>query len=86
MYLNIGNNILLNDKDILAVFDLDNTSQSHRTRAYLRRAEQAGQVTYTNIEEIPKSFLVCAGRNRHEQRVYISTLNSQTIAARLGRL
>ncbi|MCD7920206.1 MAG: DUF370 domain-containing protein [Clostridiales bacterium] len=85
MYLNIGNNILLNDKDILAVFDLDNTSQSHRTRAYLKRAEQAGQVTYTNIEEIPKNFLVCAGRNRREQRVYISTLNSQTIAARLGK-
>lgn len=82
MYLNIGDNVLVSERDIIGVFDLDITSQSHRTRQYLNRAEKSGEVVYTNIQEIPKSFVVCAKKKGKGQTVYISTLNSQTVAKR----
>lgn len=83
MYRDVGNQTLLRDRDVVGVFDLDITSQSHRTRAFLRRAEEQGEVQYTDINEIPKSFLVTARPGRREQRVVISTLNSQSVARRL---
>lgn len=82
MYLNIGDNVLVSERDIIGVFDLDITSQSHRTRQYLNRAEKSGEVVYTNIAEIPKSFVVCAKKGNKRQTVYISTLNSRTVAKR----
>jgi hypothetical protein len=85
MYRNIGDHVLVREQEIVGVFDLDITSQSLRTRQYLNRAEQSGQVVYTNINEIPKSFVLCAPKKRGSQRVYISTLNSRTVAGRLER-
>ena len=43
MYLHIGQDYILNEEDILGIFDMDNTSSSYRTRAFLRRAEQEGR-------------------------------------------
>ncbi|MCD8381960.1 MAG: DUF370 domain-containing protein [Clostridiales bacterium] len=82
MYLHLGQSTVIDDRDIIGIFDLDITSQSFRTRQFLNRAEQAGQVIYTNRNEIPKSFLLCAGQKQVEQRVYITTLNSNTLARR----
>ena len=39
MYLHIGNNVMLPEKYIIGVFDLEITSQSKRTSEFLRRAE-----------------------------------------------
>ncbi|MCD7753431.1 MAG: DUF370 domain-containing protein [Clostridiales bacterium] len=82
MYLHLGQSTVIDDGDIIGIFDLDITSQSYRTRQFLNRAEKAGEVVYTNQNEIPKSFLLCTSSGRREQRVYISTLTSQTLARR----
>lgn len=82
MYLHLGQSTVIRDRDIIGIFDLDITSQSYRTRAFLNRAEKAGQVSYTNMNEIPKSFVVCADRRRGDHKVYVSTLNSHTLARR----
>jgi len=80
MYLHLGNDIVVRKSEILAVFDLDNTSQSHLTRKYLSAAEKAGSVVNAAGDEIPKSFVVCA----HDggQTVYLSQLNSSTLLKR----
>ena len=44
MYLHLGQSTVIRDRDIIGIFDLDITSQSYRTRQYLSKAEQAGQV------------------------------------------
>ena len=44
MYLSIGNDFAVRDKSIIGIFDLDNTSFSKRTQAFLDKAEQNGQV------------------------------------------
>ena len=42
MYLHLGNDIAVRKKEIVAVFDLDNTSQSAQTRRFLTMAEKSG--------------------------------------------
>lgn len=80
MYLHLGNGIVVRKSDIVAIFDLDNTSQSIITRKYLAGAEKAGQVTNVAEEELPKSFVVC--QNKGRQQIYICQLNSSTLLKR----
>ncbi len=81
MYLHLGNDILVRKREILGIFDLDITSQSAQTRGFLRAAEKAGRVVNAAGDELPKSFVVCAGESG-AQRVYLSQLNSSTLAKR----
>ena len=81
MYLHLGNDIVVRKNEIIAVFDLDNTSQSYQTRGYLSAAEKAGRVVNAAGDEIPKSFVVCAGKDG-QQTVYLSQLNSSTLLKR----
>ena len=49
MYLHLGQGVVVPYRDVLALFDLDNTSASHLTRRFLERAEQAGHcLLYTS--------------------------------------
>ena len=47
MYVALGKEKSVFSKDIVAIFDLDITSQSHLTRRFLREAEKAGNVENT---------------------------------------
>lgn len=44
MYLHIGRNQMLAERRIIGIFDLEITSQSKTTRAFLDRAQQEGTV------------------------------------------
>ena len=79
-YLHTGQNVMLEDKRIIGIFDLDNTSTSKITREFLNTAEQ-DSVVQTACEDIPKSFVVC-DHPYHRQIIYISQLNSQTLLKR----
>ena len=39
MYLSIGNDLAVREKSVIGIFDLDNTSTSVRTKAFLKHAE-----------------------------------------------
>ena len=80
MYIHLGRDYVLNDRDIIGIFDLDNTSTSKITRAFLDGAEREG-VVQTACEDIPRAFVVC-DHPYHRQIVYISQLNSQTLQRR----
>ena len=58
MYLHLGKGRVVNTAEIIGIFDLDITSQSHITRKYHSMAEKAGQVINAS-EDIPKSYVVC---------------------------
>ena len=81
MYLHIGNNVMLPEKHIIGVFDLEITSQSKRTSEFLRRAENESLVIDA-CEDIPKSLLVC-DHPYHPQLVYLSELSSLTLQKRM---
>lgn len=83
MYLHLGQSTVIRDRDIIGIFDLDITSQSYRTRAFLNRAEKAGQVVNVS-EELPKSFVVCQRKGtERDQRVYLAQPASGTLLRRL---
>ena len=44
MYLNIGKTTVIQDNEIIGIFDLDNCSQSLLTREFLSAAEKKGIV------------------------------------------
>ena len=79
MYMHIGQNTMILKKDIIGIFDLDNTSQSFLTRKFLSDAEKAGKIQNVS-DDIPKSFVVCQGENGTV--VYLSQLNSATLLKR----
>lgn len=78
-YLHLGKGTLVRDDEIVGIFDLDITSQSHLTRKYLSLAEKAGQVVNA-AEDIPKSFVLC--RQNGENRVYLSQMACATLLRR----
>ncbi len=83
MYLHIGQDTVVPHRDILGVFDMDNTTVSRVTRDYLAQAEKAGRVTYVSMD-LPKSFVVCVSKREqdYEERVYISQLAPTTLRKR----
>lgn len=81
MYLHIGNSVMLPQKHIIGVFDLEITSQSKRTAEFLRRAEEESLVIDA-CADIPKAFLVC-DHPYHAQLVYLSELSSTTLQKRM---
>ena len=79
MYLSIGNDMAVRDRSIIGIFDLDNTSTSKRTREFLERSEQDGEVV--PCDDLPKSFVVTAEYGL--SRVHLTSLNSYTLEKRL---
>ena len=79
MYLNIGNDMSVRDKNIIGIFDMDNTSTSRRTREFLDKAETEGQVV--PCDDLPKSFIVTTEYGF--ERVYLTTLSASTLEKRL---
>ena len=80
MYLHIGNHQMLPQRRVIGIFDLEITSQSKITSAFLKNAEREG-VVIDACEDIPKSFLIC-DHPYHKQIVYLSQLNSLTLQGR----
>ena len=79
MYLEIGNDLLIESRAVLGVFDLDNTSWSKRTRAFLEAAQENGELIDA-AEELPKSFVLT--QEFGAQRVYLTKYNAAVLTRR----
>jgi hypothetical protein len=75
----LGRNEVVSEKSVIGVFDLEITSQSKRTREFLKAAEKAGQIVSVG-EDLPKSFVVT--REKSRGRTYITQMSTQTLAKR----
>ena len=81
MYLHIGNNYSVEMKNIIGVFDIENTTVEKCTKILLDRAEKEHHCVYTTYE-MPKSFII-AIKNGIEM-VYISQLSASTLRKRIN--
>ena len=79
MYLYIGNDMAVRDSSIIGIFDLDNTSTSRRTRDFLAKSEENGDVV--PCDELPKSFILTSEYGFH--RVRLTSLSAATLEKRL---
>lgn len=81
MYLHPGGNCVLRTDDIIGIFDLDKTTVSKRTRAFLNDKEQQNKVVLLD-DDLPQSFIVTA--KGKEEKVYLSQISSKTLYMRLS--
>lgn len=80
MYLHLGNNYVIPEKNIIGIFDMDNTTISKHTRKLLSLAEKSGRVV-TVSTDLPKSFVLCRDDNG-DVTVYICQISSSALAGR----
>ena len=59
MFIHIGHDTVIVDKEIIGIFDMDNTTVMKKTIDYLNTAEKEKQVINVAPFELPKSFIVC---------------------------
>ena len=79
MYLHLGNDEVVRKKDIVAVFDMDNTTISSKSRAFLSEAQKKNEVI--NIcDDLPKSYILTNFEDKNS--LYISSVSTQTISKR----
>ena len=75
MYLHLGQEVVVRRRDIVGVFDMDNTTISPHTREFLTRAEKEGRLTYVSYD-LPRSFTVCAPKNQRGADTVLRFANS----------
>ena len=79
MYLHVGNNQNIRERDIIGIFDADTATVSAITKKYLSAADARRAVEFAS-EEIPKSFVLY--RQGDGFKICFSQLSA---AALLGR-
>ncbi|MBQ8683803.1 MAG: DUF370 domain-containing protein [Clostridia bacterium] len=89
MYLHLGQEVVVRKRDIIGVFDLDNTTVSPHTKGFLGDAEKAGRVEYVSYE-LPKSFVVCSACRKadrpRQDKIYIAQMAPATLKKRSNRM
>lgn len=84
MYLHLGQGVVVRSRDIIGIFDIENTSVSKTTRDYLTIQEKNHRV-FNVSTELPKSFIVCSdSQKKDEFTVYISQISCATLKKRSG--
>ncbi len=81
MYLYIGNDIVINTKDIVGIFDSDNTTVSKETRKFLNLSEKKGKIISVS-NDIPKSFIICRDRKSGDKLTYLCQFSPSTLQKR----
>ena len=84
MFLHLGNDFMVNTKNIVGIFDIENTSVSKITKDFLNESARKKQVI-TCTYEMPKSFVVCLDKDFTE-KVYISQIACSTLLKRYRKL
>ena len=79
MYLHAGNNKIIRKKDIVGIFDADNSTLSYITRKYLTDAEKEQRVIAAK-DEIPKSFILYKEKGK-----YMICFSQISTSALIGR-
>ena len=79
MYLHIGNDIVVNSKNVIGIFDIENTTVSRPGKHFLREAQRNGEIIYAT-EDLPKSYIIV--RKGKKNTVYISSMSTNVLLRR----
>lgn len=89
MYLHVGNNKIIRERNIIGIFDTDNATVSEITKKYLSDAQKDGLVE-SSTDEIPKSFIIYSDAvsdfaEKGKYKICFSQLSSLSLAGRLRK-
>ncbi len=76
IYLHIGNNYSVDIRDIIGIFDMDNTTVTNTTKKLLDKAEREKRL-FLATYELPKTFIITSNK------IYISQLSANTLKKRI---
>lgn len=79
MYIHLGNEISVKKKNVVGIFDIENTTTGKNTGHLLEKATKEGRVVNVSYE-MPKSFIVCIENG--QEIVYISQISVATLRKR----
>ena len=79
MYIHLGRDVSVSKRDIIGIFDIDVTTTSKDTRAFLKSCEDGDMVTNVS-EDLPKSYVLCTYDGR--PHLFISAIASATLKKR----
>ncbi len=82
MYRHLGQDYVINTRDVVGIFDLETTTVSKRGQEFLNRTQKEGAVV-TLSDDIPKSYVLTTGM---VDTVYLSSLSPAALERRIGRL
>ena len=100
MFLHVGNNKNIRERDIIGIFDTDNaTSGSVITKKYLALAEKRGEVEMAG-EDVPKSFILYRtpaepqkrrsapreSKDGQKYKICFSVLSTASLVGRIGNI
>lgn len=76
IYLHIGNNYSVDVREIIGIFDMDNTTITSCTKKLLDKAEKEKRL-FLATYELPKTYIIT------KKRIYLSQLAASTLKKRL---
>ncbi len=82
MFLHIGDDLVLWEKDIVGIFDFETASLSNDTKEYLRSRERNKEIN-ANLNQIPKSFVVVNKKKSKKKKVYYTIISTRTLNKRI---
>ena len=85
MFLHVGNNKNIREKEIIGIFDADTATVSSVTKRYIKEADLQKNVIFAS-EEIPKAFVVYRDRKKKCYRICFSQLSTASLAGRVEQL
>lgn len=83
MYIHLGRDYVLNDRDIIGIFNLETTTISPRGREFLNYAQKNGAVVSLS-DELPQSYVLADGGV--VDKVYLSELSSAVLRRRAEKM
>ena len=83
MYIHLGRDYVLNDRDIIGIFNLETTTISPRGREFLNYAQKNGAVVSLS-HELPQSYVLADGGV--VDTVYLSELSSAVMRRRAEKM
>ena len=78
MYVHLGRDYVLNDRDIIGIFNLETTTISPRGREFLNSAQKNGAVVSLS-DELPQSYVLA---DSPVDTIYLSELSSAALKRR----
>lgn len=78
MYIHLGRDYVLNDRDVIGIFNLETTTISPRGREFLNYAQKNGAVVSLS-EELPQCYVLA---DAPVDTVYLSELSSTAMKKR----
>lgn len=75
MFLFLGGNSVVNNDDVIGIFDIEECSVSRTTADFLNACQKRGNVVSVS-EDMPKAFVVCS------DSTYITNVSNNTLNKR----